>query len=107
MRIEDQGNGTISENRRSRYELDMPIEPSQAFDDRLVVAQNLVYDETVTSTLGLGDHDLFALRAFRSNVEELSQPDIRNKFPTYFDDVFSIGFLYVLLGQFNAFQGVD
>ena len=106
MRIKDQCHCAIAENGGAGDKLHLPVEPSEALDDRLVVAQYLVYNEAIAPILGLGDHDLLPLGTLGLYIEEVSEADIWNKLFANICHMLAIGFLKVLPCQFDAFQSV-
>jgi len=106
MRIKDQCHSAVAQNGGAGYKLHLPVEPSQALDDRLMVAQNLVNNEAVTPILSLGHHDLLSFGALGVYIEEVPEPDIWNKFLANICDMLAVGLFNVLSRQFDAFKGV-
>src|SRR3954447_7795128 len=71
--IEDQRNGPIAEDGRAGYAVDVPIVGFERFDDDLLLAEEVVDEQTDTAAVAFDDHyqALIELARTRLDAEQL------------------------------------
>ena len=106
VRIENQGDGSIAEDRGARNYLNVAIQPAQVFDYGLMISEHLVDDEAVVPVLGFDHHDLLAFRRAVFHLEVLAEPDVGNEFAAHVRQMIAVRVLDVLAGELDAFQAV-
>jgi len=106
MGIENESDDAVAENGGSGDDLYVPVEPAQILDDGLMIADDLVYNESVAPMLGFGDHDLLAFGPFTLYFELFAEADIGDNLATNIRKMFAICLLYVLSRQFDTFKRI-
>jgi len=101
--VDNQCDGSVPQNGRSRYFLNVPVEPAHCFDYRLVLADNLIHNQSYSSIIGSADNNLLDCRACTCYPEPLPQRYVRDNFPADVRHLLTMHLPDIFSGQFDAF----